>query len=233
MDYSEAISRMVDSHRSRLVDGFILDKTSFGTDSVTELHCKGVPVVVTNGSPVATTETGEHLLSLAHRRVALVTRTYSSFPNNWRPWHISNLRTGFQAAFEKLNIQNDPELVFEAEPSDILGVISVVERMLSLPDPPTALFAADDALAVAIINALHRRGMDVPRDMSVIGYGDWSPAVYLSLCPLSTIRCPLRESGQLAMRLLIDILEGRQPKERQILLPTELICRSSTTPLIR
>jgi len=207
--------------------------------------------VVTNGSPVATTETGEpipavnidsllagrqageHLLSLGHRRVALLTRTYSSIPNHWRPWHISNLREGFQAAFEKLNIQNDPELVFEAEPSDILGVISVVERMLSLPDPPTALFAADDALAVAIINALHRRGMDVPRDMSVIGYGDWSPAVYLSLCPLSTIRCPLRESGQLAMRLLIDILEGRQPKERQILLPTELICRSSTTPLIR
>jgi LacI family transcriptional regulator len=102
-------------------------------------------------------------------------------------------------------------------------------ELLDRPDRPTAVFAANDLTAIRTIEVARELGLDVPRDLSVIGFDDVPEASQYEI-PLTTIAQPLHEMGEQAMQLLLDLLEGRDVSRRHITLATRLVVRSSTRP---
>lgn len=251
----QALGEILDTFRSKLIDGFILAKYSVTAQVVYELYKNNVPTVLINGCPQVPTSTedgwpagkqiplvvvntdnhqagrlaGEHLISLGHRRIALMTRLLSTTDRYWQPYQTRMLRDGFCDMLGMHGIKLEDSLVSDAEPSEIVKIEKIVDKLLNANQRPTAIFAADDSLAVVIMNVLQRKGLSVPRDMSVIGCGNWSPATYLSPCPLTTIECPMLETGQTAMRILDQWLKTGQCQPGETLIATKLILRESTT----
>ena len=107
------------------------------------------------------------------------------------------------------------------------------ERLLSLPDPPTAIFAASDVQAMGVLEAARAGGLRVPEDLAVIGFDDVPLAAYTNP-PLSTVRQPMRGMGEAAARLLMSHLDGgEQLLDEPHIVPTELVVRGSSLPQAR
>jgi LacI family transcriptional regulator len=102
--------------------------------------------------------------------------------------------------------------------------------LLAMPSPPTAIFAANDTLAIATIDAARDLGVRVPEDLSVIGFDD-IPVAALGYVGLTTIRQPLTEIGRVGAQMLIDLLDDRNREPRRRLFSPELICRHTTARL--
>ena len=102
-------------------------------------------------------------------------------------------------------------------------------EMLRRPDRPTAVFAANDISGLEIVRVASELGLDVPRDLSVIGFDD-VPEASRANPPLSTIRQPMQTLGATAAKLLLSLLEGERPQETQLRLPTRLVRRATTAP---
>jgi len=135
-------------------------------------------------------------------------------------------RNGYYKALADRGMPQDPDLVLAGDFSEAEGFKHVVDLM-ALPDPPTAVFAGDDLLAVGVINGLRHLGLDVPGDVSVVGFDDIPLARFLTP-PLTTVRLPMWDMGVAAAERLHQMLaDGKRPP-RQILFDTELIVRSST-----
>jgi DNA-binding LacI/PurR family transcriptional regulator len=88
-------------------------------------------------------------------------------------------------------------------------VIKAVESLLRAAEPPTAIFATDDVIAILVINYLRRRGIRVPEDMSVVGYGNWAVS-FVSDPSLATVAVPWAEMGRLGAERLIKLIEGQE-----------------------
>ena len=101
-------------------------------------------------------------------------------------------------------------------------------RLLDLDEPPTAVFCASDEMAIGLLHAARERGLRVPEDLSVIGVDDHEVSPYVEL---TTVRQPVREQGEAAARQIIALIEGTAPAEPEhLVLPTQLVVRSSTAP---
>ena len=125
------------------------------------------------------------------------------------------------------SIQVDEELVRDSRyDPDVAYTVS--EELLSLPEPPTAVFAANDVTAMRAIAAAQARGLIVPDDLSVVGFDD-IPDATLSTPSLTTVRQPLQAMGHAAMRMLLDILEGKEHSQH-VRMDTEFVVRASTAP---
>ncbi len=98
-------------------------------------------------------------------------------------------------------------------------------ELLNLPDPPTAIFAYSDTQAIGVLEAARDLGLQVPADLSVIGYDDIEAAQYLQL---TTVRQCLFDSGVKGAQLLLDIMDDSRHNLQELELPTELIIREST-----
>jgi LacI family transcriptional regulator len=101
--------------------------------------------------------------------------------------------------------------------------------MLSRPDRPSAVFAANDISALEIVKVAAELGLDVPRDLSVIGFDD-VPEASKSSPALSTVRQPMQTLGAEAVRLLLSLMQGDTPQTTHVTLPTRLIPRATTGP---
>ena len=104
---------------------------------------------------------------------------------------------------------------------------AAAEKLLDRRDPPTAVFCFNDEMAMGMIEAARRRGVRVPRDLSVIGFDDIRFAAHMDP-PLTTIAQPMREIGEGSVRMLVDILAGRSIAPLSVTLPHALVVRSST-----
>lgn len=91
------------------------------------------------------------------------------------------------------------------------------------------MFAAGDRMALGAREALRRRGLRAPEDMSVVGFDDL-PEVRWSAPPLTTVRQPLAAMGELAARTVLSLARGERPDSPRVELGTELVVRSSTAP---
>jgi len=100
-------------------------------------------------------------------------------------------------------------------------------KLLALPEPPTAIFAASDTQALGVIEAVTTSGLAVPGDVSVVGFDDLEIAAYVGL---TTVRQPLYESGRKATQLMVDLIGRRQQPGIEELLPLELVVRTTTAP---
>jgi LacI family xylobiose transport system transcriptional regulator len=101
-------------------------------------------------------------------------------------------------------------------------------RMLALADPPTAFVAGNDLQALGVLDAAFGLGLDVPRDVSVVGFDDVAPALW-ARPPLTTVRQPLREMAEEATRLALRLRAGEADSTR-LELATSLVVRESTGP---
>ena len=102
-------------------------------------------------------------------------------------------------------------------------------HLLTLPDPPTALFAANDVSAIAAIAAATDLGLRVPEDLSVVGF-DNIPESALCTPPLTTVNQPIRQMGEQSIHLLLQLIRGQTPTQTHITLATSLVTRQSTQP---
>ncbi|MDT9686662.1 LacI family DNA-binding transcriptional regulator [Streptomyces sp. TRM76323] len=221
--------------RARASGGVILVTSVLEPVLHEELRRLGVPLVVVDpaGSPAldaptvgATNWAGglaatEHLLGLGHRRIGFVAGPPRLLCSRAR-------LDGYRAALEGAGIAVDDSLVVQGDFYHASGFTGCT-ALLALEAPPTALFAASDQMALGAIEALRRRGLRVPEDMSVVGFDDL-PEVRWSAPPLTTVRQPLAEMGKTAVRTVLRLAREEELDSARVELATELVVRSSTAP---
>lgn len=165
-----------------------------------------------------------HLLDLGHRRIALISGRADERMHFTAPL---DRRVGYSRALREAGLPVRPELDVVGHWGMDEGAAAMAE-LLALPDPPTAVFAETDEMALGALRTLRRCGVRVPGDVSVVGFDDHEMAALLEL---TTIAQPVREQGSLAATLMLDGLE--RPPDRsppQLSLPTRLVVRGTTGP---
>ncbi|GES00353.1 transcriptional regulator [Acrocarpospora corrugata] len=162
-----------------------------------------------------------HLLDLGHRRIAKIGGPPAFLCARAR-------LDGFRAAMDSAGAPVDPSLIrdgaFAFEDGLALG-----RELLALPDRPTAVFAGNDLQALGVYEAAREAGLNVPRDLSVVGFDDLE---FTRWCgpPLTTVRQPLADMGATAAEIAIALAAGEQPAQSRVELATTLIVRASTAP---
>jgi LacI family transcriptional regulator len=162
-----------------------------------------------------------HLLELGHRRIGAITG-----PRGWVA--TEERRRGYHAALAAAGILPNPSLEIESD-FEISGGVRAAATLLDLADPPTAIFAFNDNLAIGAIQAARARGLRLPRDLSVVGFDDSEHASLITPA-LTTVRQPLAEMGRTAVSLLRRLLDGQRVETLHVELGTRLVVRDSTAP---
>lgn len=164
---------------------------------------------------------GDYLTSLGHKRIATITGNLSTQAGAYR-------FEGFQKFLEKKNIALPEEYVYKGDYSRRCAR-QAGEGFLKLKNPPTAVFAASDEMALELITVIMENGLKVPEDISVIGFDD-NPACLFGPIALTTIKQPLFKMAEDSVYLLSSIMAGEgKTKTREILAP-ELVIRESCIP---
>ena len=135
---------------------------------------------------------------------------------------------GYRRALADAGIAFDPSFVGSGRYREAT-VREVAIDMLSSSRRPTAVFAANDVSAIAILQVAAELGLDVPRDLSIVGFDDIPEATRLST-PLTTVRQPMGRLGAAAAQLLLALMRGEEPPATHLRLPTKLIARQTTAP---
>ncbi len=222
----------------RHVEGILFVRANCPSDldHLRNLQYSGVPVVSTgfylpnselsfievnnaDGGQKAT----QYLLSLGHKRIAMITG----------PTELNSVKDrtrGYFQALEAAQIAPDPALVVSGETWLHRSGYAAMKELLRRGTQFTAVFAHNDRLAKGAISALDEAGMQVPRDVSIIGYDD-IPEAEFGNPPLTTIRQPMKEVGEAAANLLIRLIEDANATPQQKLFNTELVIRSSCTSI--
>jgi LacI family transcriptional regulator, galactose operon repressor len=164
----------------------------------------------------------EHLLSLGHRRIGHI-----SGPAGWAA--TTERIEGYHSALAVAGVMPTSELIVEGNFEAPTGV-AAANVLLDLPDPPTAIFSANDNMAAGILQVAHERGLTVPGDLSVVGFDDADLASILSP-GLTTVRQPLAELGRTGVSLLKRMLERQRVEALRVELATKLVVRETTGPL--
>jgi LacI family transcriptional regulator len=223
----------LDHIAARRTDGVILVGARLTSRQHGQLAARGIPFVVVDpeGEPPpdvasvgATNWNGglsatRHLIELGHRRIGTIAG----------PPHMLCSRAridGYRAALETAHLPVDPALI---RPGDFLvdAGREQAEALLSMPDPPTAIFAGCDMQAFGVFEVARRRGLRVPEDLSVVGFDDL-PLARSAWPPLTTVRQPLMEMAGMATRMVLALGRGEAPDTRRVELATDLVVRDST-----
>ena len=159
-----------------------------------------------------------HLLGLGHRRIATVTGSDGR--------QVTSLRlAGYEKAMKDAGVGFDPALV-EVGHWEAGGAYEATLRLLDREPGITAVYAQNDTMALGVLSALHERGLGVPDDCAVVGCDDVPIAAH-TIPPLTTVHVPFFETGETAVRLLLDLIAGEEAGPRRVLLPVRLVRRAS------
>lgn len=159
-----------------------------------------------------------HLLKLGHRRIATI-----AGPQQMNA--AIDRYNGYKQALLEAYMPIQPELVVYGDYSQESGY-TTMNRLLGLDAPPTAVFAANDMMAIGALRAIHEAELAVPGDIALVGFDDVPMAAFANP-PLSTVRQPIAEMGAMATSLLIDQLEGISAPNAYVRVPTQLVVRQS------
>jgi LacI family transcriptional regulator len=159
-----------------------------------------------------------HLLGLGHRRIATVTGSAGR--------QVTSMRLkGYERALKEAGVSYDPALV-ESGDWEADGAYEATMRLLDRAPDITAFYAQNDTMAFGVMSALHARGLGVPEDCAVVGCDDIPMAAH-AIPPLTTVHMPFYETGETAVRLLLDVIAGRAERPKRVLLPVRLVRRGS------
>ncbi|HXM54971.1 MAG TPA: substrate-binding domain-containing protein, partial [Candidatus Dormibacteraeota bacterium] len=187
------------------------------TDSATSAWVPTVGCNNWNGGLLA----AHHLLELGHRRIAIISGPEDVLCSRARA-------AGFRFAHDEAGIAVDPGLVRNGNFSVGAGHEHGME-LLSRADRPTAIFAGSDMQAMGVLRAARRLGLDVPGDLSVVGYDNLPLAAWTDPA-LTTVNQPLQDMASIATRMLLDLARGTDLPMSRVDLVTELVLRDSTAP---
>ena len=166
----------------------------------------------------------EYLVKLRHSRIATITGELKSQVG------IDRLN-GYVKALEKNRIEKKQSYIKYGDFGRD-SAIKATKELIGLKDPPTAIFAASDEMAVGAIQVCLESGINVPREMSVIGFDDNPLALNFSPVAITTIRQPLHKMAMVATEILYNLITKKIKGNKKIVLPVELIernsCQSST-----
>lgn len=169
-------------------------------------------------------QAAQHLIDLGHTNIGFIGGDY----------HHPSIRDRFQGykiAMERKGIKINPSMyiIDEHYPARENGY-KAAKKLLKKNKKITAIFAANDAMAIGVNQYLKEKGYKIPNDISLIGFDDVEADLSLDP-PLSTIRVPKLEMGVEVLRLISDILKNKVKSPKKVLVPTELIIRKSTAPI--
>lgn len=232
--------------RSALVDGFVVHCLEDDAHLVELAQNRNLPLAVVDSQVVAGVshitvddEHGarlamEYALSLGHRRVGILALNLKGdgargVPSPQRlddiSYAVSRKRmTGYTQALKDKEYSLDPELVFECGNNRQMGAKGAA-YFLSLKNSPTAIVTMSDLIALGVLDHARMHKIDIPGQLSVIGYDDMPDAAF-SDPPLTTINQPSVEKGRLAAKAILD----GQESDQSVVLPVELIIRESAAP---
>ncbi|GAB5404195.1 MAG: substrate-binding domain-containing protein [Aureliella sp.] len=196
----------------RRVDGLILMSTAESDTELVELLGDVPSVIVGRNAPsqdlnsiyIDNLDGGyratKHLVQFGHTRIAIVRGPHHHFDANARV-------EGYEKALTEAGIPVDPDLVIEGDFTSESGV-AAVERLFARGADFSAIFASNDMMAFGIRLALHRRQLNVPDDISLVGFDDQSNAAFMTP-PLTTVRQPALEMGVLAAESILSLIQGK------------------------
>lgn len=211
-------------------DGLILAGAELTTQDIVAVAAMAPVVLVTRStrSPLLDSVTNddragarlavEHLVALGHRAIAHI--------DGGRGAGAAARRSSYLATMRSHGLAEEATIVHGAFTEE--GGVGGVERLLARGRPPTAIFAANDLVAVGALHALGERGLRVPEDVSLVGYDNISLAA-LGHVDLTTIDQPRRQLGAIAVRLLLERLDRGRREARHLVLPPHLVTRGTTT----
>lgn len=223
---------------SRQADGFILLASifPFGNEVLKRAETRAQPIVIgcetisadLAGLPSvhidnveAAREATDFLISHGHRRVAFISGQGTSLLTRDR-------ESGYRSAMQVAGLDIADGWVVEGQLS-IDGAVKACRQLLEHPDRPTAIFCANDEMAMGCMSEIKNHGLKVPDDISVMGFDDIRYAAVTEPA-LTTISQPAREIGErVASRLLKAIEKGHQPNNKPVILPHKLVIRDSVT----
>ena len=220
--------------RERRVDGIIVVSGCSIREGLCAGEKSGVPLVIINnvhrehvgfsvevdnalGGRLAT----RHLLEEAHRQVAHITGPAQE-------WDTAERRRGYEEELRSWGLAVDEALIVLGT-SRPQGGIAAMECLLGLPEPPTAVFCYNDATALGAMRAARATGLRIPEDLSVVGFDNIDLAPFFEP-PLTTVAQPIRQMGERAVEMVVELLEGGTSIKGSIL-PSRLIVRQSTSQL--
>lgn len=162
----------------------------------------------------------DYLISLGHTRIGAITGLYDNA-------HSIDRLKGYMKALENASIEYDDELVIEGDFTMSSGLNAATQFML-LDERPTAVVAFNDYMAIGAIKGFRSSGLQVPRDISVAGFDDLEIAKFIEPT-LTTISQPVMALGHTAMNLLNRVLENKELKQQEYVIPHEFVIRESTS----
>jgi len=221
--------------KEKRVDGLILSSVHIKDKSIFRLEKIKYPYILVSrdiagldknciivndiaGGTMAT----EHLIKLGHRRIAHITGPL-------KVKSAINRLEGYRIALKKNHIEYKEELVEEGD-FRIAGGYKAMKKLLKLSELPTAIFAANDLVAMGAMQAIQQKKYHIPEDFCIIGFDDIKLASFV-YPTLSTIRQPMLEMGALAVKILLRIIRGGEFNQKKVVLKPKLIIRESCREL--
>lgn len=221
----------IDLFLEKQVDGLIWFAPHNKSKLQTVLQQRRVPIVVITPEPVwwdvdsvcvndtaGAYEATAHLIQLGHRRIG-----YIAEPD--APTYSQERLKGYKAAFREHHLVTDESLIVRGDFREGSGA-RAVEALMDCSEPPTAIFAANDLMAIEALARLRTKGYRVPEDVAVVGFDDVKIAAIGGI-ELTTVSQPKQEVGQEAVRLLIDRLSGEPRATRQVTFNPYLVVRKT------
>ena len=166
----------------------------------------------------AVREAVDYLIGLGHRRIGLV-----EGPEGFRS--AFERREGWREAMQAHGLACGPELIAQGSYTFETG-LAAGQHLLDQPQPPSAVFASNDVMAAGVVHVARERGLDVPGDVSVVGFDDTAIAATI-WPPLTTVRWPIRTMARSAA---LKLIHPEAAAKEQSLFPTEFVARASTAP---
>lgn len=234
---SPAMRRFVDHMPfSKRVDGMIAVDLPFMPDEVERLSAQPVPLVTVGTSyPCAPSVTIDnvdaavmatrHLVNLGHHRIGLISHLSPQALPFTAPLQR---RLGYEKVLSDAGIAPREDLIVPGNFA-LQGGAEAMARMLSADRPPTAVFAESDEMAMGALKTVRDAGLDVPNDLSIIGFDDHDMAAYIDL---TTVAQPVQQQGETAATLLLEhMTDTRDASDMtSVVLPTRIVVRATTGP---
>jgi LacI family transcriptional regulator len=223
----------LDSLLRRGVEGVIMQTFQLTEEEIDSLVRNGIAVVVLGESPThpfidnvvldeaqAVEEVVTYIIDKGHRRIGTITGPEGTWCGRIR-------KEGYLRALKVKGISIEDELIVEADFFDGESAGHAMQRLLSLPNPPTAVFVASDMMAVKAQNIALDLGLAVPEDIAIVGFND-IPLAVMTRPRLTTIRKDVDQLSAAAIKLLLERIESEtQIPSRQVVLGHEIVYRES------
>ena len=226
-----------DVPRQERVDGLLIITLPPTDEEIARFKKNNLPAVIIDGTHPEMShvkiddvaggyQATEYLIKLGHHKIGYISDLLEESPFGFRP--VADRYQGYRNALAAKEIPFHPEYHRQ-------GALSrrearrLAHELLTLPDPPTAIFAYSDTQAFGVLRAAQDLGLKIPQQLSVIGYDDIEISEFLHL---TTIRQNLYESGVEGAKLLLQEISDPSMQKQSIVLPTDLVIRDTTASVL-